>query len=114
MILAHASIVGTVPGWLTAILVAVFAAFVYHRGGANEALDVLQKSNHVLVRERNRLELDNAKQQNRIEILESQRDFTKALAPIVALLEQQHHQNVDTFDKHMALLSIIADRLGAE
>lgn len=104
--MAAASLIGTLPQWLTVLVLVVGAvafAWAVRTGQAGNALSIVRDANEVLTDENKRL-------RSRVAELES----TRSLEAIVKALEE-HEERAAERDRHVvAVLGLIADRLGPE
>jgi hypothetical protein len=108
-----ASAFGTVPGWLTLVALLITGYLIW-RGGGGTALDTLQTANRVLERRVHELEQQAKKDTAKIAELSGKTDMALAVKPFMewATLHEtragQRHEGI------VAVLQMIADRLGAE
>lgn len=122
---AAASIVwGSIPTWALFAL-GIFAAWRVSRGGAGSAVSELSKANEVLTNHNHKLGAEVRDLKIDIAKLETKTDLTLALEPAIAHIVDTINQHEEhAIDRHRAqlaesakqltVLSMIADRLGAE
>lgn len=104
---------GTLPGWLTVIAVAV-AAWVFYRGGTGTAVGGLTDTNRELerqIKERDgkisALERINAE-------LRAEKDVAVAILPVLETMKLHEQRAQERHDKTVVILDLIAQRLGPD
>ena len=108
-----ADLAGTIPGWITAVLLG--GLFLYtSRHGGSEALETLSKSNDILAAKAEEqgsrirdLEKANAE-------LKAKTDVTIAIAPLLAWSESHESRAADRHVAILQVLDLIAARLGPD
>lgn len=123
--IAAASIVwGSVPTWALFAL-GIFAAWRLSRGGAGSAVSELSKANEVLTKHNHDLGAEVRDLKIEVARLETKTDLTLALEPAVDRIVgrigehetraiERHGAQLQESAKQLTVLSMIADRLGAE
>jgi hypothetical protein len=113
VLLVAASILGTVPAWLTVAAVVVGAWLIW-RGGGGTALSTLQTANRVLeqrVRDLERQALNDAKM---IAELQGKTDMALAVQPFMAWAETHESRAVERHARTLVVLDLIAAKIGPE
>ena len=108
-----ASLLGTIPGWLTVGGI-IIAAWIFYRGGGGTALGTLSEANRVLERRVGELETQSRRDNATIAELRGRTDVALALKPI---LEWTVHHETRAQERHagtLTVLNLIAKRLGPE
>lgn len=104
---------GTLPGWLT--LAALLAGtYLFVRGGGGTALETLETANRVLVKRVDDLEKSAAKKDQQIAELKGRTDVALAIGPVLKWTIEHESRAQQRHDATLAVLSLIAERLGPE
>lgn len=109
-VLGQTSWVGTVPAWLT-VLGVVLAGYFFVRGAGGTALSTLQTANQVLERRVHTLEAQAKADAALIAELKARTDLSVQLAPLLAWTGDHEARDQQRFEKTIAVLGEIADRL---
>lgn len=104
---------GTLAQWLT-IASVVIAAWLLKSGGGGTALASLKTANEVLERRVHDLERQGKLDAATIGELRARTDVTLALRPLLEEVTRHEHNAQERFGKQLAVLGLIAERLGAE
>lgn len=114
MIYLLANTATQIEPWLILTIGAAALAWYTRRGQTGAAVDYLEKTNRVLHGENEELKAERAEHLVRIETLEAQRDFTKALEPLRLELIAHDERMGILFERHLSILDQIAERLGRD
>lgn len=105
----------TAHTWEIVALLAALAAILYvRRHGGSDALEALERSNRILTGRVHELERENHRQAGEIASLRAKTDVASAVAPVLDALRHHEERATERTDRTLAVLSLIADRLGPE
>lgn len=113
ILFAAAPELGTLPGWLTLVVV-VSVAWILYRGGTGTAVSGLQDANRELERQikekagqLSALERINAE-------LRAEKDVNVAIVPVVDAMKSHEVRAQERHEKTLIVLDLIAERLGPD
>lgn len=101
------------PLWIT-IAFALGAAVYFQRHGGGVAVEELERANGVLERRIHDLEEQNSGQAAEIAALKTKTDISLAVVPVLEALRQHDDRAAARNDKTLAVLGLIADRIGPD
>lgn len=99
---------------IVAGLLAMTALLYMRRHGGGAALAELELANRVLERRINDLTAENVRLAGEVATLRARTDVALAVGPVLEALRTHEERAAERSDKHLAVLGLIADRLGAE
>jgi hypothetical protein len=108
-----ASILGTVPAWLTVAAV-VIGAWLIWKGGGGTALGTLQTANRILERRVRDLEAQSREDAKLIAELQGKTDMALAVQPFMAWAETHEARAEERLAKTLVVLDLIAAKIGPE
>jgi hypothetical protein len=108
-----ASLLGTIPGWLTVGGI-ILAAWIFYRGGGGTAISTLSEANRVLEKRVQGLEQQSNLDNMTIAELRGRTDVALALSPILEWTVQHETRAQERHDKTLLVLDLIARRLGPD
>ncbi len=115
-----ASLIGTLPNWLTVVAL-LGAVWVFYRGGGGAAIQTLQVANQVLEKNAVRLEsrVKELEEQTRLDgniiaELRTKTDVAAQLHPIVEWTKAHEKADQTRFDHTLQVLEQIAAHLGKD
>lgn len=112
-LLAHSGFLGTLPGWL-AVGGVVALAIALRGGQLGPAVGYLREANEALTRERGELRDKLSEERKENAALRVKTDLEPLQVALVHAIEQ-HEESSAKRDEHvLAVLDLIADRLGPE
>lgn len=112
-VVAHASIIGTIPSW-GLLVIALLAAYRVTKGGGGSAVSELSAANTVLDKRLHEQGAEIRDLRIKNTELEAKTDFTIALAPIFEWTASHEIRAQERHEKTMIVLDLIAQRLGKE
>lgn len=112
-VVAAAGTLGTLPGWLTFLGVAV-ACWVFWRGGGGTAISSLESANRVLEKRVHDLESQVKEDAKTIAELRGRTDVSIALKPVIEASTQHDIRAQTRFEQTLKVLDLIAERLGPD
>lgn len=114
MLLAHAAgWLGTIPGWLTLLALAVLGYYVV-RGQMGPALGYYRETNEALVKERSELREALAREAKENAALRARTDLEPLQAALIGRLEKIEAASERRDSAMLSVLQMIADRLGPD
>ena len=105
--------IGTAPGWLTLVAVAV-VGFYFIRGAGSTALSTLETANRILEGRVHDLETQARADAKLIADLKARTDIAVQIQPLVKWTGEHEHRDQERFEKTILVLGEIADRLSPE
>ena len=105
--------VGTIPGWLT-LVVLLAVAFILIRGGAGQAVEGLQATNRELQRQIHELQRQVETLSKENAELKGRTDVTVAIAPLIEWSVHHEARAQERHDGTLKVLDLIASRFGKE
>lgn len=104
---------GSVPAWITSIVV-VAAAWSFRRGGGGTAIASLEAANRVLEKRVQDLEHQAHEKDRMISELKGRTDVSIALTPLLEISQRHERQAQERHEKTLIVLDLIAARLGSD
>ena len=103
-------LLGNVPAWLTLAVVAI-VGYYFVRGAGGTALSTLELANGILEKRVHDLESQGKADAKLIAELKARTDLSVQMAPLMAWTGQHELRDQERFEKTIAVLGEIADRL---
>lgn len=102
-----------VPLWVT-LAFAFLAVAYFRRHGGGRALEELERANGVLERRVNELEKEIGRLTAELAAANARTDVSLAITPVLEALKLHEDRASERTDRTLAVLGLIADRLGPE